>query len=83
MFSACPSVRFAVTATVTLAALLLAGCPKQEWHYTPPPAPAPSKDFDRDDVIRNYVCRNYKAKNFALPAGTTQQDLEQACKGIK
>jgi len=57
----------------------------------PQPAPPPTThkiQIDpskrvRDDAIRNYVCHNYKARNFALPAGTTQQDLDQACKGIK
>lgn len=46
MFSAPASMLFAVFSTVTLTALFLSGCPKQEWHYKPPAAPAPSKDFD-------------------------------------
>lgn len=37
----------------------------------------------RDQAVRNYVCRNYKAKAFALPANTTRQDFDQACKGVK
>ena len=35
----------------------------------------------RDDAVRNYVCRTYRSKNFSLPAGVTQQDFDQACKG--
>jgi hypothetical protein len=31
---------------IVLSTLLLSGCPKKQWSYTPPPAPAPSKDFD-------------------------------------
>jgi len=37
----------------------------------------------RDDAIRSYICHTYQIKSFALPAGTTQQDVEQACKGVK
>jgi len=37
----------------------------------------------RDQAIRNYVCHNYKTKPFALPANTSQQDFDQACKGVK
>jgi hypothetical protein len=33
-------------AATVLASLLLPACAKKQWHYTPPPAPAPSKDFD-------------------------------------
>jgi hypothetical protein len=36
----------------------------------------------RDTAVRNYVCRNYKQKQFSLPPGTTQQDFDQACKGV-
>lgn len=37
----------------------------------------------RDQAVRNYICHNYKTKQFALPANTTQQDFDQACKGVK
>jgi hypothetical protein len=37
----------------------------------------------RDDAIRNYICHGYRAKSFALPANTTQQDFDKACKGVK
>ncbi len=57
----------------------------------PPPAPPatvqklkkdPRKQA-RDDGIRTIICQNYRSKNLALPSGTTQQDLDQACKGVK
>ena len=37
----------------------------------------------RDRAARNYICRNYKTKPFALPVNTTQQDFDQACRGVK
>jgi hypothetical protein len=37
----------------------------------------------RDDSIRAYICKNYRTKTFPLPSGTTPQDLDQACKGVK
>jgi len=57
----------------------------------PPPAPVTTvhrlkKDTRkqlRDVAIRNYVCRSYRTKQFALPQGSTQQDFDQACKGVK
>ena len=36
----------------------------------------------RDNALRTYICRQYRAKNITPPAGT-QQDLDQACKGVK
>jgi hypothetical protein len=37
----------------------------------------------RDTAIRNYVCRSYNKKQFALPPGTKKEDFDQACKGVK
>jgi len=42
----------------------------------------PSKRV-RDQAVRNYVCHNYKMKKFTLPPNTSQQDFDQACKGVK
>lgn len=36
----------------------------------------------RDNALRTYICQQYRAKNITPPAGT-QQDLDQACKGVK
>lgn len=36
----------------------------------------------RDDALRTYICQQYRSKQIALPVGT-QQDLDQACKGVK
>jgi hypothetical protein len=36
----------------------------------------------RDDALRTYICDQYRAKNITPPVGT-QQDLNQACKGVK
>lgn len=57
------------------------------------PQPAPLKKIHRlqkdlpkqarDDATRNYICHSYRMKSFALPPGTTQQDFNQACKGVK
>jgi hypothetical protein len=37
----------------------------------------------RDTAIRNYVCRSYNQKQFALPPNTKKEDLDAACKGVK
>lgn len=57
----------------------------------PPLAPAPavhrlSKDpakRQRDEDLRTYICQQYRTRKIAPPAGTRQQDLDQACKGVK
>ena len=53
----------------------------------PPRAVRPlKKDLRKqlhDTNVRNYVCHSYKQKQFSLPAGTTQQDFDRACKGVK
>ena len=36
----------------------------------------------RDEALRTYICQQYRAKGVAPPVGT-QQDLDQACKGVK
>jgi hypothetical protein len=46
MSAARVSTRFFSATAVSLAAIFLCACPKKEWHYAPPPAPAPSEDFD-------------------------------------
>lgn len=57
------------------------------------PQPAPLKTIHRlrkdtskqarDDAVRNYVCRAYRDKHLSPPPGSTQTDLDRACKGIK
>ena len=42
----------------------------------------PSKRV-RDQATRNYICHAYRTKSFTLPPNTTQQDFDQACKGVK
>jgi hypothetical protein len=57
----------------------------------PPPAPAPAvrklrKDAVkqvRDDALRTYICQQYRTQKLPPPAGTSQQDLDRACKGVK
>jgi hypothetical protein len=59
----------------------------------PPPAPTPIQKTHplkidahkqtRDQRVLKYICNSYKAKPFALPQGTTQQDLDQACKSVQ
>ena len=41
------------------------------------------RKIERDKYVRNYICRSYKTKPFDLPAGTTKQDFDQACKGVQ
>jgi len=38
--------------------------------------------LSRDEIRRTYICQQYRAKNIAPPVGT-QQDLDEACKGVK
>ncbi len=40
------ALRFAALVAVFFSVSLLCGCPKKQWHYAPPQAPPPSKDFD-------------------------------------
>jgi len=57
----------------------------------PTPAPLPTihklkidqRKQIHDDGIRTIICQNYRAKKLTLPPGTTQQDLDRACKGVK
>jgi len=37
----------------------------------------------RDDAVRTYICHSYRTKTFTLPPGTSQQDFDRACKGVK
>jgi hypothetical protein len=36
----------------------------------------------RDDLLRSYICRQYRTGNTELPVGS-QKDFDQACKGVK
>lgn len=55
--------------------------------HTPPISPRPLKidkgKQDQDEQIRTLICQKYRTQHFALPTGTTQQDIERACKGVK